>query len=289
MIIDFHTHIFPEKIINDRDNYCRRDLCFSTLYSNKKAKLVTIEQLINEMDDCNVDKSVVLNIGWNDNDICKETNDYILDSQSRYPERIFGFCAIKPDAGDIALKELERCIKNGARGIGEMRSDTGGFNLSSDGVINEIVDIMIRHRSILLLHSSEPVGHSYDGKGKVTPEILYPFILKYPELAIVCAHWGGGLPFYGLMPEVNKAMKNVYFDTAATPFLYKPEIIKHISEILGIDKILFGSDYPLMSPTRVISYIESSGINHRAQELILGKNAGYLLKIDRQNIFNDKG
>jgi predicted TIM-barrel fold metal-dependent hydrolase len=281
MIIDFHTHIFPERIINDRDKYCRRDLCFSTLYSNEKAKLATVEDLIREMDECGIDKSVALNIGWDNQDICRETNDYILESQSRYPDRIIGFCTMQPKAGDDAIKELERCIKGGARGIGEMRPDTRDFDLNNNGVMSDIVDIMLRNSTIFLVHSSEPVGHSYDGKGKVTLEMLYPFILKYPELKIVCAHWGGGLPFYALMPEVDKAIENVYFDTAATPFLYRPEIIKHVSEIAGIEKILFGSDYPLMSPRRVTAYIESSAIEHAGQAKILGENAVALLKIVR--------
>ena len=278
MIIDFHTHIFPERLIRDRNEYCRRDLCFSELYSSKKAKLATAEELIREMDECGIDKAVVLNIGWENNDICIETNDYILESQSRYPERIIGFCSVQPNAGDKAVKELERCISGGARGIGEMRPDKQGFDLSDNPVITDMVDIMSKSNVIFLLHSSEPVGHIYDGKGMVTPDKLYSFIVKYPELKIVCAHWGGGLPFYALMPEVDKSLTNVYFDTAATPFLYKPEIINHVSAITGAGKILFGSDYPLMSPKRVISYIESAGIKKDDRMKILGGNAGTLLR-----------
>jgi uncharacterized protein len=278
MIIDFHTHIFPERLIRDRNEYCCRDLCFSELYSNEKAKLATVEDLLREMDESGIDKSVVLNIGWENNEICIETNDYILESQSRYPDRIIGFCTIQPNAGDKAIKEMERCIRGGARGIGEMRPDKQDFDLSGNNVVAELVGIMVKNNIIFLLHSSEPVGHIYDGKGKVTPDKLYSFILKYPELKIVCAHWGGGLPFYALMPEVDKSLKNVYFDTAATPFLYKPEIISHVSAITGAGKILFGSDYPLMSPKRVISYIDSTGVEGDDRMKILGGNAGILLK-----------
>jgi len=50
-------------------------------------------------------------------------------------------------------------------------------------------------------------------------------------LKIVCAHWGGGLPFYALMPEVGKSFTNVFFDTAATVFLYQPQIFEQVSQI----------------------------------------------------------
>jgi uncharacterized protein len=279
MIIDFHTHIFPERLIRDRSEYCHRDLCFAELYSNEKAKLATVDDLLREMDVCGIDKSVVLNIGWENNDICIETNDYILESQSRYPDRIIGFCTLQPNAGDKAVKELERCIRGGARGIGEMRPDKQDFDLSGNHALADIVDIMVKNNIIFLLHSSEPIGHIYDGKGEVTPDKLYSFILKYPEINIVCAHWGGGLPFYALMPEVDISLKNVYFDTAASPFLYKPEIIGHVSAITGAGKILFGSDYPLMSPRKVISYIDSIEIKADDRMKILGENASKLLKL----------
>lgn len=132
---------------------------------------------------------------------------------------------------------------------------------------------------VLLTHASEPVGHQYPGKGEVTPEMLYRFICHFPEVRFICAHWGGGLPFYALMPEVADALNNVYFDTAATPFLYRPEIFKYVAEIAGVDKILFGTDYPLMRQSRVISQLRSLKLGAHAEELILGGNARRLLQL----------
>ena len=115
----------------------------------------------------------------------------------------------------------------------------------------------------MLTHASEPVGHQYSGKGEATPELLYTLITAFPELKLVCAHWGGGLPFYALMPEVKAALKNVYFDTAISPFLYTPQVYGQVAQLVGADKILFGSDYPLIPQRRFLKEINALDLSGR--------------------------
>ena len=279
MLIDFHTHVVPPELKEKRDKYLGRDACFSLLYAEPKAKLAAAEEIIASMDEHGIDRSVILNLGWVSHELCVETNDYILEAIAHYPKRLIGFCAIQPMAGDKAIKELERCARNGAKGIGEMRPDVQGFDLKDNAVMKPVIETAIKHDLIFLTHASEPVGHQYSGKGNITPEALYPFIVNFPDLKLVCAHWGGGLPFYALMPEVAKALSNVYFDTAATPFLYEPKIFKQIADITGSDKILFGSDYPLLSPKRIIDQLDSVKLGREDKARILGGNARRLLSI----------
>ena len=282
VIIDFHTHVFPPWLREERDEYIKRDACFSLLYSQPKAKLATTEELLAAMDEAGIDLSVILNIGWESHELCVKTNDYILDSVSRYPRRLIGFCAIQPRAGDAAIAEMQRCARAGAKGIGELRSDVQEFDLTDEGTMKPVVDAALKHDLVLLTHSSEPVGHEYSGKGGITPEILYSFITAFPKLRLVCAHWGGGLPFYALMPEVARALTNVLFDTAATVFLYKPEIFEQVSRMIGSDKILFGTDYPLMHQSRVLAQVQSAQLPKEAKVNILGANAEKLLYCDER-------
>ncbi|GAI50833.1 unnamed protein product, partial [marine sediment metagenome] len=212
-------------------------------------------------------------------------NDYVLNSISRYPDRLIGFCSVQPKAGDAAIVELERCAKAGAEGIGEMRSDVQDFDLPDKVMMKPLVDVAVEHNLIFLTHSSEPVGHQYIGKGSITPDVLYSFILNFPDLKLVCAHWGGGLPFYALMPEVAKALSNVFFDTAATVFLYRPQIFEEVSNIVGSDKILFGTDYPLIPQNRIMAQIQSLELTEEVKAKILGGNAQKLLsKVERSGI-----
>ncbi|MFC1939854.1 amidohydrolase family protein [Chloroflexota bacterium] len=279
MIIDFHTHIVPPGIKKNQSKYIGSDPCFAILYSSSNSKLATADELIDSMDKEGIDISIALNLGWTKHELCVETNDYILESIARYPERLIGFCTVQPGALDAAVDEIERCAKGGARGIGEMRPDSRLLNTGDEGVMRPLIEAITKHNLVLLTHASEPVGHEYPGKGDITPEVLYPFITRFPDLTLVCAHWGGGLPFYALMPEVKRAMSNVFFDTAASPFLYNPQIYNQVSQLVGADKILFGSDYPLLAPGRLLKEIESLGLPEETKNLILSGNARRLLGI----------
>jgi predicted TIM-barrel fold metal-dependent hydrolase len=279
MIIDFHTHVFPPEIKKKRNKYIELDPCFAILYSDPKAKMATAEELIASMDEAGVDISVILNYGWTTHELCLETNDYIMESVSRYPQRLVGFCAVQPQSPEAAVAEIERCAKAGIKGVGELRPDLQLFDLGDEMVMAPLVEALKQNKLIMLIHASEPVGHDYPGKGCITPDILYPFITGFPDLKLVCAHWGGGLPFYALMPEVKKAMANVYFDTAASPFLYTPEVYEQVTQLVGADKILFGSDYPLLTQSRLLKEIEALDLAQETKELILSANAQRLLGI----------
>lgn len=283
MTVDFHTHVFPPQIKKNRGQYIDRDPCFAILYSNPEAKIATAEELIAEMDKTGIDISVILNIGWTTHELCVETNDYIIDAVSRYPKRLVGFGAVQPQSTKAAVAEIERCAGAGLRGIGEIRPDLQLFDFADETVMTPFVEALQQHNLVLLTHASEPVGHSYPGKGGITPDVLYPFITSYPDLTIVCAHWGGGLPFYSLMPEVKEAMKNVYFDTAASPFLYSPDVYSQGIRLAGADKILFGSDYPLLPPRRLLEEIKALDMNRETKDLMLSCNALRLLGIKNES------
>ena len=279
MIIDFHTHVFPPRIKKNRSRYADSDPSFALIYSDEKAKIATADDLIDSMDREGVDVSVIVNYGWTTHELCVETNDYILESIARYPQRLIGFCTVQPLSSEAAVAEIERCAEGGIRGVGELRPDMQLLDFEHKEAMQPLVEVLLRHNLILMVHTSEPVGHIYPGKGVFTPDMVYPFITHFPDLTIVCAHWGGGLPFYALMPEVKEAMRNVYFDTAASPFLYRPQIYNQVSRLVGADRILFGTDYPLLPPSRFLKEIESADLTGEERDLILSGNARRLLGI----------
>ena len=280
MRVDAHVHVFSPQVASRRDRYLERDLTFRALYSDPLAKLSTAEELIDSMDRCRIDRAVVVNIGWATHELCEESNSYLLEAAHRYPDRLVAFCAINPLAGERAVVEIERCARLGARGVGELHPDTQGFDLADPAVMAPVVGAASRHRMPVLTHASEPVGHIYPGKGRVTPDVLYRFVTSFPQASIICAHWGGGLPFYALMPEMRQALQHVSFDTAASPFLYEPRVFETVSRLIGPEKILFGTDFPLIRQERLLQQVTEAELSEEAKALILGGNAARLLELD---------
>ncbi len=284
MIVDFHAHVYPDWIQNQKEKYLEKDLTFRDLFSDPKAKMADVDQLIQDMDKDGVNISVIMGIGWTDTGLARDMNDYIIASVAKYPDRLVGFAGVNPSWGDAAVREADRCAKAGLQGLGELHPDTQNFDIGDLKVMSPLAEVVQDQNLIISTHSSEPVGHSYKGKGKISPFFLWEFIKNFPEIPIICAHWGGGLPFYALMPEVLESLNSVYFDTSASPFLYSNRIYPVVASLVGIGGILMGSDYPLLSARRVLKDIEDSTVLNEDQKIaITGGNAVKLLGINAGN------
>jgi predicted TIM-barrel fold metal-dependent hydrolase len=273
MIVDAHTHIFPPEVCAQRERYRERDAWFSLLYEDPRARLATVEDLLAVMDLDGVDRAVVCGFAWADEGLCREHNDYLLDCLKRHPGRLIGLAVVQPRAGRAAARELERALEAGLSGLGEVFPDGQGFSLEDRDLLSPLVSLLQERGRPLLTHVSEPVGHEYRGKGRTFPQQVIALARNFPELKVVCAHWGGGLPFYELMPEVAQVLGNVFYDTAASPYLYRWRIFSVGAEMVGAHKILFGSDFPLIRPRTYLAHLGQLPLEEAARRAILGENA----------------
>ncbi|MGD8624714.1 MAG: amidohydrolase family protein [Anaerolineae bacterium] len=278
MIIDFHAHITAPEIIDRRDEYLVRDAWFRDLYANPKARLSSAQDLIAAMDEAGVGQSVVFGFGWQDMDLCRRDNDYVIESIARFPDRLIGLAVVNPGAGAEAIHEIERCAAAGLVGIGELMPDGQGYRLDDEKTMAPIVETLLAHDMLLLTHCSEPVGHLYPGKGTVTPDEVIRFARLFPEATLVCAHWGGGAIFYELMPEISRLMCNVYYDTAASLYLYQDDIFT-LAARWAPGKVLFATDYPLIPPGRFIRRLKKVRMPTVTLRRMLGGNAWRVLKL----------
>ncbi len=274
-VIDFHTHIFPPEFSARREEYLQRDAWFGRLYADPRASMVSAEELIVEMDRSGVDVSVVFGFAWADQVLCRAANDYVLDAVSRWPQRLIGFALVNPTAPG-ALAEMERCVAAGLRGLGELMPDGQGYALD-DPRLDELLTYMALWQRPTLIHAGEPLGHHYPGKSKSTLQPLYELAGRHPTATLVAAHWGGGLIFYELMPEVRQVLRNVYYDTAASLYLYRDDIFPLAARIAP-RKLLFATDYPLISQGRFLRRVRRAGLAASDLDAILGGNAARLLR-----------
>jgi uncharacterized protein len=282
MIIDFHAHIFPKSMRENRDAYFQDEPEFKLLYDSPKSRLCSAREMVAAMDRDGVDVSVVFGFPWRRSMHFMAHNDYILEAVRRYPDRLVGFCCF-----DVfhrqAAREAERCLAAGLAGIGELAFYQAGIDREALSHLDPIMALAREATAPLLIHTNEPVGHWYPGKAPMKLSQIYRMISTFPENRLVLAHWGGGLFFYHLMrKEVKDHFRNLFVDTAASPFLYDPQIYEIAIKILGSERILFGSDFPLLKPARYFTDMEGMNLSAGQREQLCGLNAQRLLGLEER-------
>ncbi len=287
MIIDALTHILPPYFNEHRDEALASDRTFAELFASPKARIVQAEHLLEEMERSEVDRSVIAGFGWTDQELARRSNDYLLECASKHPDILIPLCSVNPLwPNDAAPREAERCLNFGARGIGELHADTQGWVDLPYNCLDDLMSVArqyVENRNkiaFVVIHGSEPLGHTYPGKGTMTPDRLLQLAARFPDNSFIFSHFGGGLPIYEHMPEVKPALANVAFDTAAAPFLYDHDIYATIESLVGGTRIFFASDFPLITQRRALEHLRNSELTLYRQKMIL-EVAGQLYDFSR--------
>jgi hypothetical protein len=292
MIIDAHTHVFPPAVRERRERIAETEPAFAEIYRNPKAKMATAGELLRSMDEAGVDRAVICNFAWLSEELIDETNDYILGAAAAAKGRLIPFVSVSlAGAGQHGGADIEEAVgerktdtrtkirqlsMDGARGIGELRPEQTGYNLGNSDEADLLNWAASAFDLPVLCHVSEPVGHYYPGKDGLTLAALYEFARAATGVTVIAAHWGGGLPFYALMPEVRESLANVYFDTAASHLLYEPAVYRRVIDLVGVERILWGSDYPLVSQAKALELACQANLTDGELAAVLGGNAAAL-------------
>ena len=276
MIIDFHTHIFPPEISESRGGYMA-DPRFKRLYDSEKSPMADAADLAEYMESSGIDASVAMSFPWSEDNFCAHHNEYMAETAAEYRGRIFPFGMISQECRS-PQREAEKIKGSELYGIGEI-AFYEGMDKGSWKFLENVFEGALLSSLPVCLHVNEPLGHSYSGKYDTPFSQLYNLIKIFPDLVIILSHWGGGILFYELMPEVKDVFSNVYYDTAASPYLYRDDVYKAAVNICGSGKILFGSDFPLLAAERYLKPLRFSLDNQNQVEEISGLNAMKVLKI----------
>ena len=255
MLIDAHTHAFAPGTDTDRVAICARDDTFAELYADPKAKLATTADLFSALGEAGIDRAVVAGFAFAHERDVDAQNEHLLAS-ARGSRRLLPLATVNPALASWRAG-AERALANGARGFGELRPHNQGWDpLGTEG--RALCELAESANGVLLWHVSEPVGHEYPGKrGGIAAGELVRLAATFPGVRMIAAHLGGELSFFLQMPEVRQATKNVYFDTAASGLLYDDASVARLVALAGPDRVLFGSDYPLLSPRRQLQRLQA--------------------------------
>jgi len=279
MIVDVHTHVFPPRMIAARTQLVAEDEGFAELYADPRARMATTEALLASMAAAGVDRSVAAGFWWQSPALTAEHRAYLLESAAAAGGRLLPFVPVA--TGEDAVSVIREAVAAGAAGLGEVRLGHGSDGEPS-AALEAVLAAGVAHGLPLLLHCSEQVGHTYPGKGGgFTPGALWRFASRVPGARVIAAHWGGGFPFYALMPEVRALLdtQSLAFDTAASALLYEPRVFELVRALAGERSTLWGSDFPLRGQATDRAAIESALLDPAQRAAVLGGNAEQLLRL----------
>ena len=269
MIIDFHTHIFPDKIAENSVNILASKTNFKPHYLGDKNGLVTM--LNNSGVDIAVALPVVTNVKQFDS-----VNEYAKNINIEFngkEKRIISFAGIHPKCENIEEKML--FIKeNGFLGV-KIHPDYQQTFIDDEGYI-KILKCANELDLIVVTHAGVDEGF-LDAPIRCAPDRVLKVIDMVKPKKLVLGHLGANKLWQEVYDKL--AGKGVYFDTAFTLNYIDEQLFKKIIEKHGEDKILFATDAPWQDMKDNLQRIKSFNIEKSVLDKILYKNACKLLKI----------
>lgn len=261
MLIDFHTHCFPDKLAERTIKQLSYVSGGIKYYNN-----ATVDGLKKSMAEADVNTSVVLNIATNEHQM-KSVNDFAASINNG--RDIVAFGSVFPYAAD-AVEELERIKSMGLKGV-KFHPEYQGFYVD-DEIMKPIYKKISQLGLITVFHA----GHD---NGFLPPFHCMPQnllnALKWIDTPVVAAHWGG----LGCSEEVTKRLcgTDIYFDTSFGYSQISRAAAVQIIEKHGIEKILFGTDSPWHTVSLEMLLLNTLELSESEMEAVCYKNAQHLL------------
>ena len=291
MIIDAHTHRYSQEVIDDAQGFARsnKELHWLELVDpgnpHSLQSWSSRERMLGDMDQAQVERAVLLGWYWENPETCRVQNDWHAKWIEEDPDRFYAFATIHPEMKNLT-SELNQRKEQGFVGIGECHPWIQCSSLRNSSW-KKIFSFASENGWPITFHVTEPVGHDYPGRTPTPLEEFLHLAREYPDLKIILAHAGGLFPFYELNPKIRPDLKNVYYDLAACPLLYDSSLYGKLIDVVGYEKILWGTDYPLrvfpkiqeipdFSSTRE-SILKSTSLNNLEMDSIFGSNLLSLL------------
>ncbi|MCR4436084.1 MAG: amidohydrolase family protein [Clostridiales bacterium] len=258
-IIDIHTHIFPEKIAEKAVE------SIGKYYNIPMYGAGTAADLLQSGKKIHVSKYVIHSTATKVEQV-RSINDFIAGVAAGYSS-IVGFGTLHPGLENVGL-EVDRIISLGLKGI-KLHPEFQEFNIDDEDMLP--VYKAAEGKLPILMHMGDEV------KTSSSPERLVKILGMFPDLTVIAAHFGG----YQMWDQSMEHLvgKNVYFDTSSTLFRLDRRKAVEIIRKHGVNKILFGTDYPMWDHAGELERFNRLELTEEERELILWKNADRLLNI----------
>ncbi|MBR1693525.1 MAG: amidohydrolase family protein [Lachnospiraceae bacterium] len=274
MIIDMHTHTFPDKIAEATIAHMEQEIVTKRGYEVKSKVAGTRNALSRSTKENGIDLSVVVPVATKPEQSASINRFALKTNESTEETRVFSFGAIHPDNTDY--KEILNDVKAmGLKGI-KLHPDYQGVEFDDERYVR-IMDYAANLGLIIVTHAGEDIG--LPEKIHCTPDMVLHVLDRIQPEKLVLAHMGG----WNMWDEVEEKLvgKQVYLDTAfvfekETSHMEKEQFLRMVSRH-GADRILFATDSPWSDQGQSVRHIRQMGLKEPEESRILGENAAGLL------------
>jgi hypothetical protein len=289
-VVDAHIHMYPSEVARNPAAWGEAHsepawtACVAPQGRRSIQGWADPDALIADMDEAGVAACVMLGWYWERQATCDLQNGWYAGWIRRHPTRLMGFAAVQPSGGRASIDALERALDGGLCGIGELLP-AGLGSFVGDTWWRRVFEVAAARRLPVTLHATDPQAGPAAGPATPPADIIR-IAREFADVPIIVAHWGGGLAFRAPAPEHGPLPANLYFDTAASPLLYDTKVFRSAVDRVGAQRIIFGSDYPLIlypregrKPgfARFLGEVAAAGLTAGEREAILGSNIRRLL------------
>jgi predicted TIM-barrel fold metal-dependent hydrolase len=215
------------------------------------------------------------------------TNEEIAELAHKHSDVAIPFASINPHRGAAGVREARRLIKDfGVKGF-KFHPSVQDF-LPNDRMAYPLYEAIAEARLPALFHTGQTgVGAGTPGGGGIRLKYSNPMLLDdvaadFPDMPIILAH--PSFPWQEEALSVATHKPQVYIDLSGWSPKYFPPILVQYANTLLKDRMLFGSDYPLITPERWMRDFDEAGFRDEVKPLILKDNAVRLLGLGASQI-----
>jgi predicted TIM-barrel fold metal-dependent hydrolase len=225
-----------------------------------------LDRVLNAMDRGGVDAVCLFNIFWGE---ARRGNDVVAEFLRARPDRFHGFAFVTPHYPEEMVPELERAVDRlGFRGI---KIYPPYFDRPVSDPVWEPVFAFANERELPV------ISHTWGRDAKCCPSLFVPLAKRYPKASFIMGHAGGGEDGRRFAVEAVREVPNIYLEICSSA--RNPGAIEFLVAGVGADRVLYGSDIPLIEPRVHVGRVMTADLSVADRRKVLGENLARLLKI----------
>ena len=253
-IFDIHAHVYPDALAPRAVRAIS-----NTFYEVPIARDGRTDTLLSCMQDAGIARTAINSVATTAHQV-DSVNRFILSVHQAHPSETLPLAALHPDTPHLPEK-VDEIVAAGFKGV-KLHPEFQDFFVDEPRAMEMFA--ALEGRRPVLLHCGDCLSD------RSAPERVVKALRAFPKLKVICAHLGGWTSWE--QSAAVLAGESLYVDTSSSLYALDPPTAVSIIRAYGIDRVLFGTDYPVFDPTEEVRRFDALPLTERERRAILWEN-----------------